>query len=147
MDRLEQLKSKYSAALNAIRDQGVHLTNLHVQNDKLFIKGAAPSEQAKNIVWTAIKSADPTYSDLTADIAVDTNLPRPQPTPAPTPTTAAPAGAQAQSYTVQAGDTLSKISKHFYGDANRYMKIFEANRDQLSDPDKIRAGQTIKIPA
>jgi nucleoid-associated protein YgaU len=48
---------------------------------------------------------------------------------------------------VQAGDTLSKISKQFYGDANKYMEIFKANQDQLTDPNKIQVGQTLKIPA
>lgn len=51
-----------------------------------------------------------------------------------------------QTYTVQAGDTLSKISKAYYGDSNEYMKIFEANRDVLSDPDEIKAGQELVIP-
>ena len=51
-----------------------------------------------------------------------------------------------KTYQVVSGDTLSKIAKKFYGDANKYMKIFEANKDQLSDPDKIKAGQTLKIP-
>ena len=55
-------------------------------------------------------------------------------------------GASQSTYTVQKGDTLSKISKEFYGDANQYMKIFEANRDQLKDPDKIQIGQVLKIP-
>lgn len=44
------------------------------------------------------------------------------------------------------GDSLSKIAKKFYGDANKYMKIFEANKDQLKDPDKINVGQKLKIP-
>jgi len=47
---------------------------------------------------------------------------------------------------VKAGDTLSKISREFYGNANQYMRIFEANRNQLNDPDKIRAGQELVIP-
>jgi nucleoid-associated protein YgaU len=51
-----------------------------------------------------------------------------------------------QSYTVKSGDTLSGIAKHFYGNANAYMKIFEANKDQLSDPNKIKPGQVLKIP-
>ena len=49
-------------------------------------------------------------------------------------------------YEVAAGDTLSKIAKQFYGDANKYMKIFEANKDQLSDPNKIEVGQKLRIP-
>ncbi|MEP7098350.1 MAG: LysM peptidoglycan-binding domain-containing protein [Dokdonella sp.] len=52
-----------------------------------------------------------------------------------------------QSYTVVSGDNLSKISKHFYGHANHWHAIFDANRDQLDDPDKIRPGQVLKIPA
>ena len=49
-------------------------------------------------------------------------------------------------YTVKAGDSLSKIAQHFYGDANRYSAIFEANKPMLSDPDKIYPGQTLRIP-
>ena len=51
-----------------------------------------------------------------------------------------------KTYTVKAGDTLSKIAKEHLGDANSYMKIFNANKDQLSDPDKIKPGQVLKIP-
>ena len=47
----------------------------------------------------------------------------------------------------QAGDTLSKIAKEHLGDANAYMAIFEANKDQLTDPDKIKPGQVLKLPA
>ena len=52
-----------------------------------------------------------------------------------------------QTYTVQSGDSLSKIAKHFYGNANDWRKIFEANTDQLSNPDRIKPGQVLKIPA
>jgi len=131
MDRLEQLKQKYAAALNTITATGVSLSNLHVQDDKLYVKGRAPSEQAKNEVWTAIKKVDPTFADLHADISIDSSLPTPP---------------RAQAYTVKAGDSLSKISKEFYGDASKYMKIFDANKDQLSDPDKIKVGQVLQIP-
>lgn len=50
-------------------------------------------------------------------------------------------------YTVQSGDTLSKIAKQFYGDPNKYMLIFESNRPMLSDPDKIYPGQMLRIPS
>jgi nucleoid-associated protein YgaU len=53
----------------------------------------------------------------------------------------------AQSYTVVSGDTLSHIAKRFYGKASRWPVIFEANRDKLSDPDKIHPGQVLRIPA
>lgn len=133
MATLEQLKTKYSSALKTIEEQGVKLQNLHVQDNKLFIKGAAPNETAKGEVWTAIKSVDRTYSDLTADITIDSSLPAPKP--------------KEQAYTVQSGDTLSKISKQFYGDATSYMRIFDANKDQLKDPNVIKPGQVLKIPA
>jgi len=51
-----------------------------------------------------------------------------------------------QWYEVKAGDTLSKISENYYGDPNLYMKIFEANKDVLKDPNLIKVGQKLKIP-
>lgn len=56
------------------------------------------------------------------------------------------AGSDAQTYTVQKGDTLSHIAQHHYGKASRWHAIFEANRDQLTDPDRIRPGQVLKLP-
>ena len=55
--------------------------------------------------------------------------------------------AQSQFYEVKSGDTLSKNAKQFYGDANRYSAIFEANKPMLKDPDEIYPGQTLRIPA
>jgi nucleoid-associated protein YgaU len=52
----------------------------------------------------------------------------------------------AQYYIVKKGDTLSKIALEYYGDANLYPQIFEANRDILKDPNKIRVGQKLRIP-
>jgi nucleoid-associated protein YgaU len=56
-------------------------------------------------------------------------------------------GGGEQTYTVRAGDTLSHIAQHHYGKASRWHAIFEANRDQLDDPDLIRPGQVLKLPA
>lgn len=50
-------------------------------------------------------------------------------------------------YTVEKGDTLSKIAKQHLGDANAWQKIFDANRDQLDDPDRIQPGQVLKLPS
>jgi LysM repeat protein len=142
MDRLEELKTKYASALQTIQQEGVRLTHLHVQDNKLFIQGAAPSEQIKNDVWNQIKAVDPSYSDLTCDMTIDSSLPAPKAAAA-----AAGGGAGSQrTYKVQPGDTLSKIAKEFYGNASEYNKIFEANRDKLSDPNKIQPGQELKIP-
>ena len=57
------------------------------------------------------------------------------------------AAAEPVFYTVVSGDTLSHIAKAQYGNANAYMKIFEANKPMLSSPDKIYSGQTLRIPA
>lgn len=56
-------------------------------------------------------------------------------------------GGGEQTYTVVKGDTLSHIAKHFYGKASGWHAIFDANRDQLDDPDRIQPGQVLKIPA
>lgn len=139
MDRLEELKSKYQSALDTIKREGVRLTHLHVQDNKLFIQGAAPSQEIKNDVWNQIKAVDSSYSDLTCDLTVDPSLPQPQAGTAST-------SNQNRAYKVQPGDTLSKIAKEFYGNANDYNRIFEANRDKLESPDKIRPGQELIIP-
>jgi nucleoid-associated protein YgaU len=140
-DRFEQLKLKYQSVLNFIQSQGVQLQNLNMEGDKLLIRASAPSADLKNRIWDQIKLVDPSFSDLTADIQA----------PAAAAAAAAGAGGAAstrasRTYTVQPGDNLSKISKQFYGDANKYMKIFEANKDKLADPDKVRAGIELIIP-
>jgi nucleoid-associated protein YgaU len=112
---------------------GVQVQTVDLEGGKLRLRGQAPSEAAKNKVWDQIKAVDPTYSDLSAEITVVAGA-------------GAIAAAGGGSYTVQKGDTLSKISKQYYGDANQYNRIFEANRDQLKDPDKIFPGQVLKIP-
>jgi nucleoid-associated protein YgaU len=58
----------------------------------------------------------------------------------------APVAAAGKVHVVEKGDTLSAIAKKYYGKAGAYMKIFEANRDILSDPDKIKPGQKLRIP-
>ena len=62
-------------------------------------------------------------------------------------TVATPAEPESKYHTVKSGDTLSKIAKEAYGDANAYMKIFEANKPMLKDPNKIYPGQMLRIPA
>jgi nucleoid-associated protein YgaU len=141
-DRFEQLKAKYQSVLNFIQLQNVQLQNLNLQDNKLLIRANAPSQDVKNRVWDQIKLVDPSFPDLIADIQ------------APVAVAAASAAAGASSgtvsttrtYTVQPGDSLSKISKQIYGDANKYMKIFDANKDKLSDPDKLKAGIQLVIP-
>ncbi len=135
MERLEELKSKYQSVLRLIEQKGLRLQNLHVQDNKLFIKASAGTQDLKNEIWQQIKLVDPSYGDLTCDIAIDPSLAPPK-----------PAAPETKTYTVQPGDTLSKIAKEFYGNAGAYMKIFEANKDKLTDPNKIQVGQVLEIP-
>jgi nucleoid-associated protein YgaU len=140
MADLEQLKQKYQSALSVIQQKGIRLAHMHLQDGKLYLQGDAPSEQAKNDVWNAVKAVDRNYSDLTLDLNVNPALETAQ-------QSGAAAGGGLQSYTVQPGDSLSKIAQKFYGDAGQYMRIFEANRGTLKDPDQIRAGEKLNIPA
>jgi len=137
--RFNELKQKYETVLHISDQERIQFQNLHVQDNKLFIRGIAPSEEAKNKFWDQIKLVNPSADDITADISVDTSRAM----------GAAAGGGQGggdQTYEVKGGDNLSKISKQFYGDPNEYMRIFYANRDKLNDPDKIQVGQKLVIP-
>ena len=137
--RFNELKQKYQTVLTTADNERIQFQNLHVQDNKLFIRGIAPSDEAKNKFWDQIKLVNPNQDDITADISVDSSRAM----------GAAAGGGQGgggQTYEVKSGDNLSKISKQFYGDANEYMRIFYANRDQLKDPDMIKVGQKLVIP-
>jgi len=140
MADLAVLRHKYDPVVRLMHARGVAVRTIEMQGAKLLIKAEAPSADVKNAIWDEIKKVDASYSDLTADITVNAAAAGQG---GPAGAASAPAG----SYTVQKGDTLSKISKQFYGDANKYQKIFDANRDQLKDPDKIQPGQVLRIPS
>lgn len=123
-DLFEQLKQKYQPVLDTIQKEDAQLQNLNVDGNQLYLKATATSETSKNRIWDAIKRVDPNFTDLKHDIEFRHTD---------------------QTYTVQAGDNLSKISKQFYGDPSKYKKIVDANK--LGDPDKIKAGQQLIIPA
>ena len=121
------LTGKYKYAVETAK--GFHLDGTTEERDgKLYIKGSVKTQDQANKIWDAIKTIPDWKTEVVADI------------------TATGGGAE-ETYTVKAGDTLSKIAKQFLGDANAYPAIFDANRDQLSDPDKIKPGQVLKIPA
>ena len=123
------LRDKYNAAILAAKG---HMEGSADERDgKLYFRGTVKTEAEANKIWDAIKTVPDWRNDVIADIKVIGG-----PTPEPV----------AETYTVKAGDTLSKISKATLGDANAYMKIFELNKDLLTDPDKIKPGQVLKIP-
>ena len=136
--RFDELKRKYQPALDVADREQIQFHNLHVQDDKLYIKGVAPSLEARNRFGDRLKQIDPAESDVVAEIDIRQ---------AQAQGAAAGGGTStAATYTVKAGDTLSKISKEHYGSANEFMRIFYANRDKLKDPDRIQAGQELTIP-
>ncbi|MGA7294428.1 MAG: LysM peptidoglycan-binding domain-containing protein [Terriglobales bacterium] len=112
-DLFDQLKQKYQPVLDTIQKEGAELQNVNLDGNQLYIKATAVSEASKNRIWDSIKAVDPNFADLKHDIQFRQG---------------------SQTYTVQPGDNLSKISKRFYGDANKY-------------PDKIKVGQQLIIPA
>lgn len=120
------LQDKYQAVVNTANAQGV--TNLSVveQDNVLYITGTAPTNQAKDAVWDVYEGIDPEMraGDLVLNISVDQSAP--------------------ETYEVKPGDNLSKIAKKYSGIS--WKDIFEANRDKISDPDKIFPGQVLKIP-
>ena len=122
------LRDKYNAAIQAAK--GHMEGSADEREGKLYFHGTVKTEAEANRIWDAIKTVPEWHNDIVADIKV-----------------VAPTAPPVETYTVKPGDTLSKIAKATLGDANAYMKIFELNKDQLSDPDKIKAGQILKIPA
>lgn len=124
------LRDKYAYAIQTAK-------NFHMQGSadeldgKLHFHGTVATQEEANKIWDAIKTIPEWPNEIVADIKA----------------TGAPAAGQAErTYTVKAGDTLSKIAKETLGNANAYTEIFDANRDQLSDPNKIQPGQVLKIP-
>jgi len=119
----QELKNKYQPVADFMSRNGFQIQNFHVQNNKVVLNASAPTEYLKDRAWDEIKKVDPNFSDLQHNINVVSGT----------------------MYVVKSGDSLSKISKSFYGNPNEYTKIAQAN--DISNPDKIQAGQQLKIPA
>ncbi len=122
MASFEELQSKYQAVLDKGHDVGLSIQNVNLEGDKLLIRGTVPAEHGKNVLWDVIKGIDASVSDAIIDINVQSG----------------------STYTVVSGDTLSKIAKRFYGDANHYHAIAQASG--IDNPDKINVGQVITLP-
>ncbi len=122
MASFDELKSKYNAVLEKGHEIGMTVHNVNLEGDKLLIRGVVPSDYAKNEIWDTVKGIDAGVSDAIIDVNVQSGL----------------------TYTVVAGDTLSKIAKRFYGDANHYHEIAKASG--IDNPDRINVGQTITLP-
>jgi nucleoid-associated protein YgaU len=125
--------------------QGKFHGTIDERNGKLEFKGTVATEAEKNEIWNAIKTIPTWQKDINADIRVTGGTPPAKPSQ-PAATSAPPPAAAPKTYTVKSGDTLSQIAKEHLGSANAYMKIFEINKDQLTDPDKIKPGQVLRLP-
>jgi nucleoid-associated protein YgaU len=131
------LRDKYAYAIQTAKSIGFD-GSAQEQEGKLHFKGTVNSQEEANKIWDAIKTIPDWQREIQADIKVN---------PAAAQKATGTAGQTTKTYTVKAGDTLSKIAKEQLGDANAYHEIFNANRDQLTDPDEIKPGQVLKIPA
>ena len=125
------LRDKYSHAVQTAKDLRMQ-GSADERDGKLYFKGTTQTQEEANKIWDAIKTMPDWKNEVVADIKATGG--------------GASASAGSQTYTVKAGDTLSKIAKEHLGDANAYMDIFNANKDQLKDPDKIKPGQVLKMP-
>ena len=126
------LREKYAYAISTAK--GKFDGSAQEKDGKLHFVGSVKSEAEKNEICTAIKTIPDWRNEVVADIKVTGG------------NGGAATGTAGKTYTVKAGDTLSKIAKDHLGNANAYMKIYEANRDQLSNPDLIKPGQVLRIP-
>jgi nucleoid-associated protein YgaU len=127
MADLAQLKQKYEPVITTIKsfsEFGATLEGVDLAGEKLHLKGTVPSKVVANRVWDVIKQVDPGFGDLAHEIVTT--------------------GGDTQPYTIKSGDSLSKVSKLFYGTPNKYTQIAEANG--IDNPDRIQAGQQINVP-
>lgn len=121
------LKEKYNDVLELGKQLDVKNGDVKEEGGKLHVKGTTTYQLDKDLLWDKIKTHANWESEIVADIKVEkTDI--------------------YGVYTVKSGDTLSKIAKQLFGNANRYMEIFNLNTDILKNPDLIKVGQKLKLP-
>ena len=126
---MSQLTDKYGDAYVLATNLGGSNLNATEDNGHLTISGTMPTRYEVNQVWDKVKQIDPNLGsgDLTLNLS--------------------PARSDIFGvYEVKGGDTLSGIAKKVTNGSLTYQQIFEANKDQLKDPDKIQVGQKLVIP-
>jgi nucleoid-associated protein YgaU len=123
----QMLKEKYQTVLDLEKDLDVKGGEVKEEAGKLKLSGTAPYELEKDMLWDAIKSIPGWEKEVAADFKVANKD-------------------IFGVYTVQKGDTLSKIAKKYLDNPNRYNDIFTLNKDILKDPDQIQVGQKLRIP-
>lgn len=122
------VKAKYQGVLTLGEQLGIKDGKITEENGVLKIKGQAATPYEKDLLWDKIKQAGgENASDIMANISVEDD-------------------SVYHRHTVAGGESLSKIAKHYYGDAMKYNKIFEANTNILKNPDVIHPDQVLVIP-
>jgi nucleoid-associated protein YgaU len=123
-------RQKAGALVKLVTDMGFQVEDLgvRVDNDRVTLTGKARSQEEREKIVLLVGNVEGIGS---VDDKLEVGTPAPE----------------SQFYEVKLGDTLSKIAKQFYGDANKYNQIFEANRPMLKDADEIYPGQRLRIPA
>jgi nucleoid-associated protein YgaU len=121
------VQEKYQSLIDMANQDGVSNLQVSEEGEVLHVSGTAPSEEVKQKLWDEYNRIDPDArsGDLVLNIEVGGG------------------GGGEETYTVKSGDSLSKIGHHF---GVSWQKIFEANKDQIKDPDKIFPGQQLRIP-
>ncbi len=121
-------KAKYQAVLDLGQELGIKDGDVSEDGGVLKIKGVANTPYEKNAIWDKIKQiGGESPSDVKANISVADD-------------------SVYHRHTVKSGESLSKIAKHYYGDAMKYNKIFDANTNILKNPDVIHPDQVLVIP-
>ncbi|MEP7039228.1 MAG: LysM peptidoglycan-binding domain-containing protein [Acidobacteriota bacterium] len=128
---------KYQSLIDLARQLGVSGLDVRESDGVLKIDGVAGSAQAKQQLWDEYNRIDPEYRS--GDLVLNVSAPEGDAS-----SSGSSSGGGGGTYTVQSGDTLSKIGAHH---GVSWQKIFEANRDKLDDPDKIQVGQELTIPS
>jgi len=122
------VKTKYQAVLNLGEKLGVRDGEVSEENGILIIRGKTRTPYEKDLLWDKIKEiGGQKPTDIKADITVEDD-------------------AIYHRHVVKSGDSLSKIARHYYGDAMKYKLIFSANKNILNNPDVIYADQVLVIP-
>jgi len=135
----KSFEDKVKDAVNTISGMGLGVRNLgaKIEGKVVTLTGDVPSREVSVRVMENFDKLVKTDNTLNA-MRVDAPKPAPAPPPPPKPVE--------RIHEVVAGESLSKIAQKYYGNGNKYMKIFEANRDILSNPDLIKPGQKLRIP-
>ncbi|HYF30716.1 MAG TPA: LysM peptidoglycan-binding domain-containing protein [Chitinophagaceae bacterium] len=118
------LQQKYQELINAARTHGISNLQVREQGNVLYIDGQAPTEEAKRQLWNIYNRIDPDYRS--GDLVMNLSAPE-----------------ETEEYVVVSGDSLSKIGQRH---GVSWREIYEANRDQIKDPDLIQPGWRLKIP-